>query len=137
MTAARKNANFTPVELIKRLHHAEIIIPRGKEDEARAFYCELLGLQEISKPVQLRANGGIWLQLGENQVHLSIQDGYDPRTTKAHLAYEVTDLALLGAKLKARGFELIPNESIPGYIRGNIRDPFGNRIEFLQRDSQF
>jgi catechol 2,3-dioxygenase-like lactoylglutathione lyase family enzyme len=39
---------------ITNFHHVSITIPRGAEDEARAFYCELLGLPEIEEPESLR-----------------------------------------------------------------------------------
>jgi len=55
------------------LHHADLIIPRGAESEARKFYCELLGLTEIQKPEKLQKNGGLWLQLGNAQLHLSYE----------------------------------------------------------------
>ena len=121
------------MSFILKLHHADIIIPRGSEDLAREFYCNFLGFQEIEKPQVLKKNGGLWLCAGETQIHLSIQDGYDPSKTKAHLAYEVTDLNLLKIELENRQFKWNENTPIPGFIRGDIRDPFGNRIEFLQR----
>jgi catechol 2,3-dioxygenase-like lactoylglutathione lyase family enzyme len=36
--------------MIHAIHHVQITIPRGAEDEARTFYCDLLGLPEIEKP---------------------------------------------------------------------------------------
>lgn len=34
-------------------------MPFGAEDEARAFYTDVLGFQEIEKPESLQANGGL------------------------------------------------------------------------------
>lgn len=118
--------------LVTRLNHVDIIIPKGSETQAREFYCEFLGLGEISKPANLQKNGGLWLTLGEIQIHLSVQDGYDPGKTKAHLAYEVEDLSLVKELLKKRGVKFNENSPVPGFVRGDIRDPFGNRIEFLE-----
>jgi hypothetical protein len=92
-----------------------------------------LGFKEIEKPRDLQKNGGLWLQLSDIQIHLSIQDGYDPSKTKAHLAYEVSDIESLKGSLKERGINWNDNSPVPGFIRGDIRDPFGNRIEFLQQ----
>lgn len=119
---------------IKKINHVDIIIPQGKEDEARSFYCDVLGLREIEKPASLKKNGGLWLEIPETgtQVHISIQEGYDPRTTKAHIAYEVDDFDLLQAELKKLSITINPNSPVPGFIRFDIRDPFGNRIEFLK-----
>ena len=35
---------------VRRLHHAQITVPKGAEAAARAFYCGVLGLREIAKP---------------------------------------------------------------------------------------
>lgn len=120
--------------MILRLHHAEISIPKGKEEEARRFYCQTLGLKEVEKPEPLRARGGFWLEVGGVPVvHVGVEEGVDRYATKAHLAYEVEDLLAWRSKLEAAGFSWKEGVPIPGYIRAEIRDPFGNRIEFLQR----
>lgn len=116
------------------LHHAEITVPKGEEVAARRFYCELLGLAEVEKPEPLRSRGGFWLQLGAAQVHVGVEDGVQRSATKAHLAYEVTELAAMQKKLEAAGLSWREGIKIPGYVRAEIRDPFGNRIEFLQRE---
>lgn len=99
---------------------------------AREFYCDFLGFKEIEKPADLQKNGGLWLEISNAQIHLSIQDGFDPSKTKSHLAYEVSNLAFLKEALAKRGIQWNDNSPVPGFIRGDIRDPFGNRIEFLQ-----
>lgn len=118
---------------ILQIHHIDIIIPRGAEAAAREFYCDLLGLQETEKPTSLLKNGGLWLEVAGSQVHLSIQDGYDPRQTKAHIAYLASDLQALRVKLESKGIAISENSPIPGFKRFDVRDPFGNRIEFLER----
>jgi catechol 2,3-dioxygenase-like lactoylglutathione lyase family enzyme len=62
------------------LHHAQITIPKGSEEEARQFYCQLLGLPEIEKPESLKGRGGFWLQVGDRQVHVGTEDGEDRPT---------------------------------------------------------
>ena len=44
-----------------RAQHAQITIPTGTEQEARQFYCDVLGLREIPKPEVLQTRGGFWL----------------------------------------------------------------------------
>lgn len=119
--------------MILGLHHAQITVPATAVAEARAFYCGLLGLPEIPKPEALQANGGFWLQVGAHEVHVGIEDGVARSRTKAHLAYEVDDLAAWRSKLAAARHVPKTNTPIPGYDRFEIRDPFGNRIEFIQR----
>ncbi len=119
--------------MILRLHHAQICIPRGAEDAARQFYCGLLGLPEVPKPDALQGRGGFWMQLGDVQVHVGTEDGVDRRATKAHLAYEVSDLAAWRAHFQHADIAILEGIPIPGYDRFELRDPFGNRIEFIQR----
>ncbi|NLX09885.1 MAG: GNAT family N-acetyltransferase [Chloroflexi bacterium] len=121
-----------PSPAVTRLHHVQITIPRGSEDEARRFYCEFLGLPEIEKPESLRGRGGFWAQLGAQQLHVGTEDGVERHATKAHLAYQVDDLAAWRARLDAHGFTPLESVPIPGYDRLEFRDPFGNRIELIQ-----
>jgi catechol 2,3-dioxygenase-like lactoylglutathione lyase family enzyme len=115
-----------------RVHHGQISIPKGGEELAREFYRDFLGLKEISKPDALKGRGGFWLQLGEVQIHFGVEDGVDRNATKAHLAYEVSDLEGWRKKLASRRIEVLDGIPIPGYERFEFRDPFGNRVEFLE-----
>lgn len=117
---------------ILAIHHAQITIPKGAENEARAFYCGLLGLPEKEKPDSLKGRGGFWLQVGPQEVHVGSEDGLERSKTKAHLAYLVADVAAWQQKLGEHGFVIGESVPIPGYRRFEFRDPFGNRIEFIQ-----
>lgn len=117
---------------VERLHHAQITIPTGAEAQAHAFYCGLLGLQEIEKPDSLKGRGGFWIELGDVQIHIGTEDGVDRTTTKAHLAYQVNDLPAWHRRLTEAGIEIGDSVPIPGYERFEFRDPFGNRVEFIQ-----
>lgn len=119
--------------MILRVHHAQVSIPKGAEDEARQFYCQVLGLKEIEKPASLRGRGGFWLTLGEVQIHFGAEDGVDRRATKSHLAYEVKGLECWKEKLRSHGVEILDGIPIPHFERFEFRDPFGNRVEFLKR----
>jgi catechol 2,3-dioxygenase-like lactoylglutathione lyase family enzyme len=114
------------------LHHAQITVPKGAEDEAREFYCDVLGLKEIEKPASLRGRGGLWLQVGDRQVHIGTEAGFDRLTTKSHLAYQVSDINFWRERLEVNG--VLPLDSVPieGFQRFEARDPFGNRIEMIQ-----
>ena len=52
--------------------------------------------------------------------------------TKAHLAYQVNDLDAWQNVLSSAGYTILVGEPIPGYERFETRDPFGNRLEFIQ-----
>ncbi len=119
-------------EVIRGIHHAQVIIPAGAEPQARAFYCGLLRLIEVPKPPELAARGGFWLQVGNNQLHVGVEPDFRDRAgTREHVAYEVDDLDAWRARLGAAGVVVKDGEQIPGYRRVELRDPFGNRIELL------
>jgi catechol 2,3-dioxygenase-like lactoylglutathione lyase family enzyme len=81
----------------------------------------------------LEGRGGLWLQVGDRQVHVGVEDGVDRVATKAHIAYEVIDLARWRAEFAGLGIAVVESIPIPGYDRFEFRDPFGNRVEFLQQ----
>jgi catechol 2,3-dioxygenase-like lactoylglutathione lyase family enzyme len=118
--------------MILAIHHAQITIPKGSEDEARKFYCELLRLREIPKPDELAGRGGFWLEIGDRQLHVGTEDNVERSTTKAHVAYQVDDLEVWRRTLRSNGVEIQEGVQIPGMRRFEFRDPFGNRLEFLQ-----
>ena len=118
--------------MILGIHHAQITIPKGAEDKAREFYCRILGLKEIPKPAELAGRGGFWLEVGDRQLHIGTEDGVDPSNSKAHVAYRVDDLEQWRARLSDRKIEVSDGIQIPGSRRFEFRDPFGNRIEFLE-----
>jgi hypothetical protein len=72
--------------MIGRLHHAQITIPEGAEEDGRQFDCGLLGLPEIDKPASLAGRGGFWLRVGDAQVHAETEAGSDRIATEAHEA---------------------------------------------------
>ena len=118
--------------MILGVHHVQITIPKGAEDEARKFYCDLLGLTEVAKPVELVGRGGFWLAVGDRQVHVGTENDVDRSSTKAHVAYLVEDLEEWRAKLIQMDVPILEGIPIPGYNRFEFRDPFGNRVEFLE-----
>ena len=118
--------------MILKVQHAQITIPKGAEDEAREFYCAFLGLDEIPKPEALQGRGGFWMLLGDFQIHVGTEEGFDRKQTKAHLAYEVENLDEWRKKLSARDIKILEGVAIPGCRRFEFRDPFGNRVEFME-----
>ncbi len=118
--------------MIVGLHHAQITIPQGAEAQGRAFYCDVLDLMEVEKPDCLKARGGFWLQVGDRLVHVGTEDGVDRTRTKAHLAYEVNQLAEWRQRLSAEGIDILEGVPIPGFDRFEFRDPFGNRVELIE-----
>ena len=119
--------------LILGVQHVQITIPKGAETAAREFYCGVLGLTEVPKPEALINRGGFWLQIGAFQVHVGTEDGVERSDSKAHVAYEVENIDEWRAKLERSGVTVLDGIPIPNYRRFEFRDPFGNRVEFLER----
>lgn len=119
------NAPFTAID------HVQLAMPPGMEDQARAFYGHLLGMQEVEKPAELRKRGGCWFASGPVQIHLGIEPEFHP-ARKAHPALLCADYDELVGRLKNAGLETKDDDSIPGVRRCHIFDPFGNRIELIR-----
>jgi catechol 2,3-dioxygenase-like lactoylglutathione lyase family enzyme len=132
--ASRKSKIFAVADIMAllRLDHIQLAMPPGGEDRARAFYGALLGLPEVEKPPHLAKRGGCWFERGDLKVHLGVEKGFTP-ARKAHPAFLASDLSSLIAKLKAAGVEPAPDQPLEGYERVYVSDPFGNRIELMER----
>jgi catechol 2,3-dioxygenase-like lactoylglutathione lyase family enzyme len=119
---------------IATIDHAQVMIPLGGEAEARRFYGELLGMREIEKPPLLRARGGLWMQAGDRQLHLGVEaPGVDRAATRAHVAYGVSRFDVFRARLEAAGVAVKDGETVDGARRFELRDPFGNRVELIEK----
>jgi catechol 2,3-dioxygenase-like lactoylglutathione lyase family enzyme len=114
------------------LDHVQVAAPKGCEREARRFYGDLLGLPEIDKPEPLRGRGGAWFRVGDQQLHIGVQEPFSP-ARKAHPALRVraTELDALALHLTEAGSEVIWDEELPDVRRFFSEDPWGNRIELM------
>ncbi len=117
---------------ITGIHHVQITVPAKAEEAARDFYCGVLGLVAFDKPDSLKARGGFWVRVGDRELHVSREEGVDRGATKAHVAYQVNNLEVWRDKLISAGATIGESVPIPGYNRFECRDPFGNRMEFIQ-----
>jgi len=113
------------------IDHVQVAAPARCEPAARAFYGELLGLDELTKPDALAVRGGCWFQAGTQELHVGVEDPFTP-ARKAHPSFVVADLDAVAAKLTAAGHVVTYDDLIPGVKRFDTADPFGNRLEFRQ-----
>jgi catechol 2,3-dioxygenase-like lactoylglutathione lyase family enzyme len=118
----------------KRLDHLQICIPLGKENEARSFYTNILGLKEIPKPLPLVQDGGLWYVIGDIQLHIGTEGAGKEmnQSKKRHLAFEVSDLEASRIVLEKHRVEIRNEKPLPGIKRFSVIDPFDNRIELLE-----
>lgn len=118
---------------IVSIDHIQIAMPTGEEAKARAFYVGLLGFTEIPKPPELAKRGGAWFQSGNVQLHLGVETEFRA-ARKAHPAFIVDDLDSLMAAVQNAGYETDTSQPpLDGYKRAHVFDPFGNRIELMEK----
>ncbi len=114
------------------LEHVQLAMPPGREAEARAFYEGILGIPEAVKPPHLAARGGCWFERAGLKIHLGVEADFRP-ARKAHPGFLVEDLTVLKAALSEAGHPLREDEPLEGFDRVYVDDPFGNRLELLER----
>jgi len=105
--------------IVERVQHVSLPRPRGSDEQARRFYGELLGLEEVAPPTSLAELELMHLFIGEEV----------PERAAAHVCLVVDDLDGLRSQLEAGGVVILPDIPIPNRPRCFVRDPFGNLIE--------
>jgi catechol 2,3-dioxygenase-like lactoylglutathione lyase family enzyme len=113
------------------VEHVLLAMPRGAEDRARAFYAGVLGLPEIPKP-GAGDRGGVWFRAGPAHLHLGSNTDFVP-ASYTHPALLVDDLSVYVARCVAAGCTIIEQAPFSGFVRVHTFDPFGNRLELMQR----
>ncbi len=119
--------------MIITINHVQISVPPGTAAEVRRFYGQVLGLAEIPLPPTMVTRPLIWFMAGDKPLHVAVEDGVNRVATRAHIAYEVSDIEDWRRRLTGHGLELFDQPLIEGYDRFHINDPFGNRIEIIGR----
>ena len=114
------------------IDHVQLAIPAGGEVTARHFYRDVLGFREVPKPEALANRGGCWFEAGAVVLHLGVDPEFRP-ARKAHPALLVADVRWFAERIEAAGFTVREDQPIEGYDRVFTEDPFGNRIELMQK----
>ena len=116
---------------IYALDHVQLAMPPQQEEQARAFYAGVLGLNEVPKPPQLAKRGGVWFEAGTLKLHLGVEKEFRP-AKKAHPALLVKGLPALIQRCQDAGYPIASAIPLAGYQRVYVYDPFGNRIELME-----
>lgn len=118
------------------IHHVQLAAPPGSEAEARRFWSEVLAFEELDKPPALAGRGGCWFRgsgpASGIEIHVGIERDFRP-AGKAHPGLMVESLDDVAARLSAAGHPVEWDDGFPGMRRFYSADPFGNRLEFLER----
>ncbi len=117
---------------ILSLDHVQIAIPIASESRARAFYSGILGFTEIAKLPQMAERKSIWFVAGAVNLHLGIELDFTP-AKRAHPAFLVQGLNAILAACERAGLSAKPDTSFNGFRRVHVFDPFGNRLELMER----
>jgi len=119
---------------ILSLHHASVIV--ANVEVSRAFYCDILGLQQIDRPDL--GFPGAWFQVGTQQIHLLELENPDPVTGRPehggrdrHFALNALALAPVQDALNKAGIVYTMSKS--GRKALFFRDPDGNAIEIIEQ----
>ncbi|HYJ88338.1 MAG TPA: VOC family protein [Pyrinomonadaceae bacterium] len=114
---------------IIEVSHVNVTVPAALEQAAKHFYGEVIGLKQIPKPEGPRQFVGAWYELGNSQLHLSVEEDPQNAGSSRHICYGVADLAVAEQVLRDAGIEIIPDP----LRRFFVRDPAGNLIEITER----
>jgi catechol 2,3-dioxygenase-like lactoylglutathione lyase family enzyme len=112
------------------IDHVQLAMPAGREEDARRFYSNLLGIPEVPKPAELARRGGAWFESSHVKIHLGVDPDFRP-AKKAHPALLVMNLRGLVERLRNAGVTVV-DEPLDGYDRVYVSDPFGNRLELME-----
>lgn len=119
--------------MVTALHHVNVTVRPELEASAKYFYGSVLGLEQVPKPAAARQTGA-WYQIGDNQLHLSVEDETPGPASSRHVCFMVSDLAETKRRFRDAGFDIIPDpRPIPGTQRFYVRDPAGNQLEIVQQ----
>jgi catechol 2,3-dioxygenase-like lactoylglutathione lyase family enzyme len=132
---------------MKGIQHCAIVV--SDVEQARRFYMDVLGLDEIERPGNFRFSGA-WLRAGEDEIHL-IEAAHttcppgvpEPGVAQTsglatHIAFEVDDLAAMEDRLAERDVAPVggPMPRGDGVVQLFLRDPDGYLVELFERTGE-
>jgi catechol 2,3-dioxygenase-like lactoylglutathione lyase family enzyme len=130
--------------LITCIDHLNIQVPPEKEEDAKKFYGDLLGLRPLKKPDSLGPAGQHYC-ISENpyyELHLGVArnaQGHSNKAMRNHLGFQVDDLAAARKRFEDAGVTV--EDAVAAYSetrdfhqeRFFVFDPGGNRLEILEK----
>jgi len=120
---------------IHSINHVQLAFPAGAEGQIRNFYSALLGLPELRHAATGTA---LHFAAGAQRIELvpTERARWAAAPAASHLAFEVDNLHELRGRLLQAELPLVENRALPGYLRFYVKDPAGNQLEFLERDTE-
>lgn len=121
--------------MILSFDHVQVSIRPGRLPDALAFYVDFLGFTRVPKPADMRQSGA-WLTAGSVNSHLGEDLDLGAEFTAsphAHPAMRVDNFDAMFGRAAELGYKTRIDNGPAGFKRGSIWDPFGNRIELMQK----
>ena len=117
----------------RRINHVTIAVPAGEHEKVRAFYGDLLGLEEIPRPAALNAVYDLmWFKFLDILLHLDFSPPWAEPAENRHVAFEVEDLPAVRRDLERHGATIREAVTLPDRERFYLLDPFGNYFELIE-----
>jgi catechol 2,3-dioxygenase-like lactoylglutathione lyase family enzyme len=116
------------------INHVTVLVSDKKRSEE--FYTKVLGFEK-----QHDIGNALWIKIGEQFVHISVNSGAPMPGTFYHFAIAIEDMKTYLQGLIAKGIDVFDLDTDQHQIRVNedldvqirqffVRDPDGNLIEF-------
>jgi catechol 2,3-dioxygenase-like lactoylglutathione lyase family enzyme len=122
-------------DMVLGFDHIHVNAPPEAQENARWFYGTVLGLKEVAVPHTIISDSApMWFELGDGQqLHVTFEPVSRNAVSSGHLALRVRSVAALLEVLGANGFDSCADLAAgAGEARCFCRDPFGNRLEFVE-----
>ena len=110
---------------------------RDSIDRARAFYADVLALDEIERPPEIAAKfRSAWYRIGGSELHVVENADFEPLDSPLgpHIAVSTDDFHATVARIQATGaaFQFGPGKGPDGIQRAVLTDPTGNVFEITE-----
>jgi catechol 2,3-dioxygenase-like lactoylglutathione lyase family enzyme len=116
---------------ISGIHH--ITVEVKDLDEALEFYIEILGLDELDTPENIKEARIRWIKFNDTSALHLIENIDCSPPLLAHIALKVEDLNSWEEYLENKGIKIsAPKLNVYNAERFFINDPSGNRIEIIK-----
>lgn len=115
-----------------RLQHVAITAPRDAAAQVRAFYGNVLGLEERNVLPSLDSSQFVWFRVGDClELHVMLVDEL-PRHRPHFCLIVDGDLDDIRRRIQSAGIDTADAPPIVGRPRFTCRDPFGNLVELCE-----
>ncbi|HEY7418394.1 MAG TPA: VOC family protein [Ktedonobacteraceae bacterium] len=124
---------------LPRLHHASLPMPGGGQEQIRAFYGKLVGLQEKTPPTDIAKRGVLWFVAGDNEMEIHfLPDEFLANAQEGrHICFEVDNVEEYRQRIAAAGHAIEEGSPIAHRPRFFCRDPFNNLVEFTTIEGDY